>query len=223
MTLVEQSRQTADPEARQRLLDQARKELEQFAQANPESIAGAEAQMQLATVLLERGQQQIAQSASLPACTSLRRPTRRTSIVRPGNCLADARIMFQNAEAIYSTGELDKLPPTSTEDDKAAEGNRRQEYRARVAQLLFLAAQSQFEAARTYSPEAPEFKKLNEAAAKELSAVFEEFARVFPLPGLYARLYEGRCYQALGSYQLAPRAASKISARNPMCCRSFAN
>ncbi len=200
VTLVEQSRQAADPDARSRLLDQARTELQQFAEANPDNVTGAEAQMQLGTVLLERGQQQLAQANSLPqeaAYDSQRRDHNRQA----QRLLADARAMFQSAEATYST-ELGKLPPPST-DPNAKPDNRRQDYRARVAQLLFLAAQSQFEAARSFAPGSADFKKLNESAAKELSAVYEEYARVLPLPGLYARLYEGRCYQALGSYQLA--------------------
>ena len=42
------------------------------------------------------------------------------------------------------------------------------------------------------------------AAAKELAAIYEEFARSSnAIVGLYARLYEGRCYQAMGEYQMA--------------------
>ncbi len=42
VALIEQSRQSADPAARNRLLDDARKELEQYAEANPQSVPGAE-------------------------------------------------------------------------------------------------------------------------------------------------------------------------------------
>lgn len=200
ITLVEQSRQAADPAARTRLLELAREELAKFAEANPESMTGAEAQMQLGTVLLERGQQQISQANSLPHEASYD-SQRRDRFREAQRLLGDARTMFQNAESTYSA-EVDKLPPPSTEPN-AKPDNRRQDFRARVAQLLFLAAQSQFEAARTHAPESSDFKKLNESAAKEFSAVYEEYARVLPLPGLYARLYEGRCYLALGNYQLA--------------------
>jgi tetratricopeptide (TPR) repeat protein len=200
VTLIEQSRRTADPDVRSRLLEQARNELQEFSKANPDNVTGAEAQLQLGTVLLERGQQQIAQSNSLPqdsAYDSQRRDLKRDA----EQFFIDARTTFQNAEGTFSA-ELDKLPPAST-DEKAKPDNRRQECRARVAQLLFLAAQAQFEAAATHPTASSDFKKLHEAAAKELSAVFEEYARVLPLPGLYARLYEGRCYLALGNYQLA--------------------
>ena len=132
---------------------------------------------------------------------------------------AEARDLFEQAESIYST-ELEKLPPTASDTNGDA-GNTRQEYRARVAQLRFLAAQTQFEAAQTYSPDADEFHELNESAAQELSAVYEEYARTF-IVGLYARLYEGRCYQALGSYQLA-LGCSRTFWSSPTCCRRFAS
>ena len=48
--LIEQSRQSPDPATRAKLMDEARQELEQFAEANPHSTEGAEAQLQLATV-----------------------------------------------------------------------------------------------------------------------------------------------------------------------------
>src|SRR5262245_47562273 len=41
VALVEQSRQASDAVARNRLLDTARKELEQFAEANPDNVQGA--------------------------------------------------------------------------------------------------------------------------------------------------------------------------------------
>ena len=64
--LIEQSRQSPDPATRTKLLDEARQELEQFAEANPHSIEGAEAQLQLATVQMTRGQELVAQALQLP-------------------------------------------------------------------------------------------------------------------------------------------------------------
>src|SRR5437588_1814536 len=64
--LIEQSRQAADLTARSKLLDEARQELERFAEANPHSVQGAEAQLQLATVQMSRGQELVAQAAQLP-------------------------------------------------------------------------------------------------------------------------------------------------------------
>src|SRR3954469_19408421 len=84
--LIEQSRQSPDPATRTKLLDEARQELEQFAELNPHSIDGAEAQLQLATVQMTRGQEFVAQSHQLPKETAY--DAQRKSFGH------DARLMF---------------------------------------------------------------------------------------------------------------------------------
>src|ERR1043165_6694183 len=66
VALIAHSRQLADPAARTRLLDDARKELERYADANPHSVQSAEAQLQLATVQLSSGQEVVVEAAQLP-------------------------------------------------------------------------------------------------------------------------------------------------------------
>jgi tetratricopeptide (TPR) repeat protein len=200
VALIEQSRQPTDPAARNKLLEDARKELEQFAETNPESVQGAEAQLQLATVQMTRGQELVAQAGQLPKEKTY--DAQRNELGRDARLqFAEARDTYQRAESAFSK-ELEKLPPTTSTEARDDTGSRRQGLRARVAQLRFLAAQSQYEAAQSYPPGADEFRQLNETAAQELAAVYDEFARTM-LVGLYARLYEGRCYQAIGNYQLA--------------------
>jgi tetratricopeptide (TPR) repeat protein len=198
--LIEQSRHSPDPAVRTRLLDEARQELERFVEANPHSIDGAEAQLQLATVQMTRGQELVAQALQLPKGAAY--DAQRKSFGHDARVMfAEARDTFGRAEAIYSA-ELDKLPPTTSAEARSDTGSKRQEYRSRVAQLRFLAAQTRFEEARSYPPTADEFRKLNETAAQDLSTIYDEFARTM-LVGLYARLYEGRCYQAMGKFQEA--------------------
>ncbi len=200
VALIEQSRQTPDPTLRNRLLDEARQELEQFAASNPHNVDGAEAQLQLGTVQMSRGQEIVARIAQLPKAATY--DAQRKGLGREARVMfAEARDTFKRAEDIYGD-ELGKLPPTLSSEAKGDTGSKRQEYRGREAQLRFLLAQTQFEEAQSYPPEADEFRKLNESAAQELSNVYDEFARTL-LVGLYARLYEGRCYQAVGEYQLA--------------------
>jgi hypothetical protein len=201
VVLIEQSRKSADPAARDRLLDEARKALEKFAEANPHNVQGAEAQLQLATVQMSHGQEVLAQILKLPK-ESVYDAQRRTLGQQARLLFAEARETYGRAETIYSA-ELEKLPPATSTDARDDSGSKRQEYRARVAQLRYLAAESQFEAARSYPPEADEFRQLNKTAAEELAIIYEEFARTNSLIGLYARLTEGRCYAALGSYQQA--------------------
>src|SRR5436190_86193 len=198
--LIEQSRQSPDPATRTKLLDEARQELERFAESNPHSIEGAEAQLQLATVQMTRGQELVGQALLLPKDAAY--DAQRKTIGHDARIMfAEARDTFGRAEAIYSA-ELEKLPPTTSAEARSDTGSKRQEYRSRVAQVRFLTAQTRFEEARSYPPAADEFRKLNETAAQDLSTIYDEFARMM-LVGLYARLYEGRCYQAIGKLQEA--------------------
>jgi hypothetical protein len=202
VVLIEKSRQVADPAVRNRLLDEARAELEQYAETNPANVQGAEAQLQLGSMQLERGQQLLAEGKKLPneAAYDAERLTQSREARRH---FAEARATFERAAATYSV-ELEKLPPTSTSDENANQGSQRQEYRSRVAQLRFLGAQADFETAQSFPPDDDEYRTHHESAAKELAAIYEEFVRsTSALVGLYARLYEGRCYQALGEHQMA--------------------
>ncbi|HJQ81340.1 MAG TPA: hypothetical protein VJ828_15370 [Lacipirellulaceae bacterium] len=201
VVLIEQSRQSADPATRSRLLDQARAELEQFAHDNPDSVEGAQAQMQLGMMQLERGQQVMANAKKLPNETAYD-AERVTQAREARRHYDDARATFEQAAGIYSS-ELEKLPPTSSSDAEANQGIKRQEYRFRVAQLRYLSALTGFEAAQTFPPDDEEYRPRHEAAAKALAAVHEEFAQSNSVIGFYTRLYEGRCYQAIGEYQMA--------------------
>lgn len=198
--LVEQSKRASDPATRNRLLDAARTELDKFAADNPKAVENGEANLQLAGVEMSRGQETMAQVAQLPK----ERPydaKRRELGQEARRHFAAARETYQQAEMAFSK-ELESLPPATGTVAREDAGSHRQELRGRVAQSRFLAAQMQFESAQTYDPKADEFRKFNDAAAQELASVYDEFGRTM-LVGLYARLYEGRCYQALGKYQMA--------------------
>lgn len=200
VALIEESRQSPDTTARNRLLDEARQELEKYAEANPHSVQAAEAELQLANVQLSRGQELVMQAGQLPKGAAY--AAERRSIGRNARVMfAEARETFGRAETIYSD-ELEKLPPTTSAEARGNTGTLRQEYRSRVAQLRFLTAQTHFEEAESYPEDADEFRKTHESAAQEMAAIYDEFARTM-LVGLYARLYEGRCYQAIGKTQEA--------------------
>jgi tetratricopeptide (TPR) repeat protein len=200
VALLEQSRQSTDATARNRLLDEARQELERFTEANPHNVLGAEAQLQLAMVQMSRGQDLVSQVVQLPKGAEY--DAQRKTLGHDARVMfAEARDTFGRAESIYSA-ELAKLPPTTSGEVRGDTSSKRQEYRGRSAQIRFLVAQTQFEEAQSYPADADEFRKLNETAAQDLSTIYDEFGRTMPV-GLYARIYEGRCYQAMGSYQLA--------------------
>lgn len=202
VALLEQSRRTFDPAGRDTFLSQAEAAFKEFAAANPGNVKGAEAQLQLGNMQMERGRQLTAQANKLPQGSAYELERGRLA-ADAREQLSAARDTFGNAAAICAA-ELDKSPPTAVSGETSATGNQRQEYRARVAQLRFLAAQTAFEVAETYSLGETQFISAHEAAAKELATLFDEFARSpHALVGLYARLYEGRCYQAVAKYPIA--------------------
>lgn len=195
VVLIEQSRQSTDPATRTRLLEAARSELARFAQSNSDNVQGAEANLELASMQMAQGQQLLAEIGKLPAEPAYDE-ARRTKGGEARAMFTEARRLFQQAHAVYSS-ELERLPPVSSDAGEGV-GTRRQQYRGRVAQLQYLAAQTHFESARSFPPGADEFAELNESAAEELAKVYEENSSSHI--GLHARLAEGRCYQALGRY-----------------------
>ena len=151
-------------------------------------------------VQMTRGQELAGQVCPTAKRKSLRLATKRFGPRSPASIRRSPRY-FRPRRRAFNT-ELDKLPPTTSAQAREDSSSKRQDLRGRVAQLKFLSAQTRFESAETYPPEADEFSKLHATAAEELSAVYDEFGRTM-LVGLYARLYEGRCYQAVGNFALA--------------------
>jgi hypothetical protein len=199
IVLLDQSRQSVDPALRKRLLDEAGAALQQYASGDVGGVQAAEAQLQLGTMQLERGQQLVAQADKLSQETTYDADRNKLAEEARGH-FSTARDTFQTAAAIYDS-ELAKLPPASGGNAADDEGNQRQDFRFRVAQLRFLAAQANFETANSHAREDQEFQQLHESAAQEFSTLFDEFSR--STVGLYARLYEGRCYHALAQYPKA--------------------
>ena len=202
VVLLEQSRISTDPAARTQLMEKARAALEQYVEKSPQSVDAAEAQLQLGSMQLEAGQQVMAQAKKLPSEPAYVEE-RRNLAQEARNTFAEAKNSFDEAAVVYAD-ELEKLPAATSAEEGSDANNRRVEYRGRVAQLRFLAAQTQFETAQSYPADDDDYRKQHELAAKELAALYEEFSRsTSALVGLYARLYEGRCYYAIGEHQMA--------------------
>ncbi len=199
VTLIAQARQTPDIDQRATLLSEAWRELNQFATAQSDSPATADALVELSNVLVDQAMQLLAQAADLPD-----EPTyveqRKKMLRKARELLADAQPRFRQAEQFYSAA-LDRMPKTLDPKTQGELIAQRQEFRARVAQVGMLAAQAQFEAATTYPTDSKEFMEQNRTTAKILADLYEKYSRW--LIGFHARLYEGRCYQAIGDYQRA--------------------
>jgi tetratricopeptide (TPR) repeat protein len=199
VTQIDQARRALDRDARSRLVNQARTALEEFAAAHPDSVEGAEAQVQLATLLFEQGQQTIAQAEQLPEGPTYAADRERYHR-QARKLLDEARELFLRTEAFYRS-EVERLAQSVTADDAAGVADRRQEVRGRLSQVSVLAAQSLYEQALTCPPNSADFRQLLQQAAAELNGLHGQYSRW--LVGYYARLYEGRCYHSLGDHQKA--------------------
>ncbi len=223
LVLLSLSRRAADAAVRSQRLDEARKQLEEFAAANPTSVEAAEAEIQIGGVLVEQGRQAAARAARISADDTGK--AQRERLREEGRrYLTDAGGQFERVAASLST-DLRQQPLAPASDAEVATGNRK-ELRARVAQAQYLAANSKFEIAQTFDVDSSKYRELHEAAAKELSALSDKYSSA-SIWAYFARLDEGRCYQALGQYSLAlgcfqdiiSRAASEASFR-PLISRA---
>ena len=199
VTQMDQARQALHSDERAKLMDAARSALEQYATAHPNSSTGAEARLQLATLLFDEGQRTSTQASQLPAGPAY--AVQGESLHRQARgLLGAARQQFAQAEAFYAA-ELERQTENADADPADDATNGPQEVRGRVAQLGVLAAQALFEQGLTYPPVSADYTRLVQQAAGELNKLHKQYSRW--LVGYYALLHEGRCYQALGDYQRA--------------------
>jgi tetratricopeptide (TPR) repeat protein len=199
ITLIAQARQTPDVDERTKLFEKASRELEQFVAANPENPASAEALLELANVLVDQAKQLLSQAGALPD-ESTYSEQREKLLKEARGLLEESQPRYLQAEQFY-TGAIDRMPKTLDPKTQGDLITQRQEFRGKLAQVSVLAGQAEFEEASTYPRDSEEFVQRNDAAAKQLASLYEKYSRW--LVGFYARLYEGRCYQAVGDYQRA--------------------
>lgn len=197
--LIAQARAIADVDQRKALFDQASRELEQFVAAHPDSPTSADALLELANVMVDQAKQLLAQVSQIPD-----EPTyaeQRDGLrIKARDLIGAAMPRYRQAEKFYAAA-LAKMPKTIDPKTQGDLITQRQEYRGRAAQVSVLAGQAEFEAASTWPAGSEEFVAKNTAAAKKLAKLHEEFSK--RVVGIYAQLFEGRCYQAVGDYQRA--------------------
>ena len=97
---------------------------------------------------------------------------------------------------------LDRMPKTLDPKTQSDLITQRQEYRGRLAQVSVLAGQAEFEAASHLSDRQ---RRIHQAKRSDRRESWPSCTRSIRAgwSGFYARLYEGRCYQAIGDYQRA--------------------
>ncbi|QDT69775.1 hypothetical protein MalM25_27160 [Planctomycetes bacterium MalM25] len=128
--------------------------------------------------------------------------------------LESARTLLQGARE--RLGEAEERIVAERETLKGVnpdspKGERRQTLGVRLGFVRLLRARLLHELAETHPAESDNRKKLNTDAAKQLGELYEKYSKWGV--GLYAHLYEGRCYRLLGNKQLAFAALEDLTAQ----------
>ncbi len=190
VTLLAAAGEPGDPQLRSAQLDQATAALEKFAKEHADHPLAGAARNSLAGVLVERGRRlvQIAPEAEKEAAATQAR-----------NLYGQALTEFTSAEETLTRhlGEMPKLIPPGETELQA----QKQRLSAELAQAKLMRANIDFETARSFPAGSAEAKKKYETAAKAYAELHEAYRT--RTVGVLARLWEGRCRQALGQFDLA--------------------
>lgn len=195
VVLLEAAQQTADPAVKQRKLNEVESRLAEFVDSNPPADLAASARRQLASVLAERAQANIARADNSGS------DAQRDSLLQESRQLIDrGRELLKTCESFYieQLEQIPKILDARTEGDTIA---RRRRLRSELVSARLQIALLIHEKGKTYPPDSDEYRDgLTEAAAR-FEQLYSKYRRW--LAGLYGRLWQGRCYQQLGKIEKA--------------------
>jgi tetratricopeptide (TPR) repeat protein len=188
--LLDEATSLADLDRRRTMLEQARAKLAAFAQANPDHPLAPEALVQLARLLLERGQTAALQAEEAPAGAG------------KAARLAEARATFAEARAAFDKA-IAPLKKAYAEFPKFLEGNdprrpRRDAVRVALIDAEYQRAQVDFVDALTLPEKDADRTKLLDTAQlafHDLSVRYDKELAFF-----FARMGEARCLEEKGDF-----------------------
>jgi len=186
--LLDEAAKTGDLVHRKEMLDRARGKLDTFTKANPGHPLAAEALVQLARLLVERGH----------LAMLLSEETQVKAEKEPK--IAEARTSFDQARAAYTRAEeqLQKaykpLVGFIPEDDPREEERDRTHNALMDAQLQ--KAVVDFEQAHTYPPGSPQRAELLDKSRAQFEVLYKRYRT--QLAGLAAQMWQGKCFEEKG-------------------------
>lgn len=189
VTQLEQAR-TMTGSQREQAVSAAKQSLEAFLESSDNKQLAAEGSSRLAAALAGDG---------LLALAEAEKPGGNKTASRK-----EARESYQQARELYQQSEQqydEALDAYKAVKPGSPEARLRLKLRMQLAGIRVTGSRMLYEQAKTYGEKSNQFKQLNEQAAKELLAHYDKYYE-FPV-GMYAHLYEGWCYQALGQHKLA--------------------
>ncbi|QDU98186.1 hypothetical protein [Lignipirellula cremea] len=192
VTLIRAAQTERDLVARERQLDQAQNAIREFLNANLTHDKAPDAQTQLGNLLVERARMKVEQVRRNPATAETSRAEARTLYDESHQLFVD------QIEGIRT--QLTNIPP-NLNPKNAADANRiakRDLLRAAYLNAQLLSAVILEETAESAVEGSEEYKTLLKGAADEFQNIYEKYRT--RTAGLYARLYQARCYQKIGDH-----------------------
>ncbi len=193
ITLLLTSRMVPSSQREERL-DGAQQSFEKFLAAHPGHPLVSDANTQLANSLIERGKFKI------EIASADDKPDAEKQRLR-----GEARALYEAAQKAYAKleahfrAEIQKYPKGVMDEKKeAAQIELRQQARGGLVDSLLGQAQIVEEMSKTHEPGSTENKRLMADAAKAYGGVYDKYGGYGG--GLYARLYQGRCFKELGQF-----------------------
>ncbi len=197
LSVSAQARQTRNRGEREKLLQQAAAEFEQFAAQDPGSPTAINSLRQSANLYAEQALVAIDDARQLPEQATAQR----------NELQAKARELFAKAAAAatqvvdVTTQQIAGLPKAAEIQADPAAKAKRDELRNRQVEARFLLARLNFEQAANYPDGSPEFKATLATASKQFGELVEQYRD--SVVGVSSRFYQGRCAQELGKYEEA--------------------
>lgn len=192
---IAQARAERNSQARQAALKSLGEQLDQLAKGSVEgeqSVLIAKAMGDLATAMADDARRQ---AIAVQISSAIKKQksaieSARKSLIRAEGRLTEAASRFEQEHT-----KLRGVPA------KSAQGKLRLDLLGRLAQARLMSARLQHERAMTYASNSKQYKELNQTAAEQLGKLYEKYNKW--MVGLYAHLYEGKSYRALGEVGMA--------------------
>ena len=193
-TLVEASRTDRETMRREARLEEAVVSFRKFVKEHPDHLLVSSARSQIANTFVEHARIKVTRSAGNGIAEEAKQRQ-----------LKDARTMFEHAATTLETSrkemqeKLQAIGPLDPADRKLTAV--RDQLRGDYLQARLLLPAILEETADTFPDEAEERNKRLEQAVKQFQEVYAAYRT--RLAGLYAKMYEGRCYVKLGEHKKA--------------------
>ncbi len=195
VTLLENSRITRSPDRQIEQLNQALAFLEQFVKESPNHPQAANANTERAQILIGKARVEILQSKA-PANQGAKGEYQ----VRARQLIGQARQVFDTAlkQHAESWKQFGSFIDQATDKEKYAARGLAEVNMIRAMLDLALCT---YEEAQTYEVDSANFKRLLGEAATQFEEMHQRYRS--QVGGLYARLWQGKCFEEVGDIQKA--------------------